>query len=73
MPFCVEDIELAPWKGWVCSNMGKIVSGCLFFNYGLAILLFFVLGGFTLWIAYLVSIGETLVELLVCFSLNFLI
>uniref|UniRef100_A0A0N5AF87 Palmitoyltransferase n=1 Tax=Syphacia muris TaxID=451379 RepID=A0A0N5AF87_9BILA len=64
MPFCIETIEFAPWKDWLCLNYGHLTSGVLFFNYCLAILLFFVLGGFTIWLTYVISVGETFIELL---------
>lgn len=62
MPFCVEDISYAPWREWMCATMSHFINSCICFNYGLAVLLFFVLGGFTAWNVYLISIGETFID-----------
>ncbi|KHN85060.1 putative palmitoyltransferase ZDHHC16 [Toxocara canis] len=61
-PFCVEQLEMAPWRDWLCSNMAEFVNSCVCFDYGLAILLFLVLGGLGGLNVYLISIGETLID-----------
>lgn len=62
MPFCVEQVAYAPWREQLCGTMSRLLSGCVFFNYGVAVLLFLVLGGFALWNVFLISIGETFVD-----------
>lgn len=66
-PFCVEQVELAPWREWMCNNMAEFISSFVCFDYGLAILLVLVLGGLGGFDAYLISIGETLIDFMVFF------
>uniref|UniRef100_A0A915C0B8 Palmitoyltransferase n=1 Tax=Parascaris univalens TaxID=6257 RepID=A0A915C0B8_PARUN len=61
-PFCVEQVELAPWREWMCDNMAEFISSFVCFDYGLAVLLVLVLGGLGGFDVYLISIGETLID-----------
>ncbi|VDN52650.1 unnamed protein product [Dracunculus medinensis] len=62
IPFCKEQMEWVLWQSWFCTEIPSLLNGCFCFNYGLAILLFFVLGGFSLWNIYLISLDETLID-----------
>ncbi|VDK49847.1 unnamed protein product [Anisakis simplex] len=64
VPFCVQPIEMVPWRKWMCENMADFVNGCVCFDYGLAILLVLVLGGLAAFNIYMISIGETLIDYL---------
>ncbi|VDK50891.1 unnamed protein product [Gongylonema pulchrum] len=55
---------LAPWHDWLCEMMPNFLNSTVCFVYGLAALLFIILGLFAAWNMYLISIGETFVDYL---------
>ncbi|MFH4974845.1 hypothetical protein AB6A40_001554 [Gnathostoma spinigerum] len=61
VPFCTEEVAV-PWNEFFCANMPNLITSCVCFSFGLAVLLFFVLGGFCAWNFYLISVGETFVD-----------
>ncbi|VDO37149.1 unnamed protein product [Onchocerca flexuosa] len=64
IPYCAQHLSLAPWRGLLCSLMPNLLSSYICFVYGLAALLFIILGMFAAWNMYLISIGETFVDYL---------
>ncbi|VDN06860.1 unnamed protein product [Thelazia callipaeda] len=64
VPYCTRHLSLAPWCGILCSLMPNFLNSYVCFVYGLASLLFIILGIFSVWNMYLISIGETFVDYL---------